>query len=63
MKVMIQSINFDATEKLEEYIIKKTKKVEKFFDEIMALDETDDLHPIRLHARTLFELKENTTSP
>ncbi|HNX88232.1 MAG TPA: ribosome-associated translation inhibitor RaiA [Paludibacteraceae bacterium] len=38
MKVMIQSINFDATEKLEEYIIKKTKKVEKFFDEIRIVD-------------------------
>jgi len=38
MKVMIQSINFDATEKLEEYVNKKTKKIEKFFDEIRVID-------------------------
>ena len=38
MKVMIQSINFDATEKLEEYVNKKAKKIEKFFDEIRIID-------------------------
>ena len=37
MKVMIQSINFDATEKLEEYVNKKAKKIEKFFDEIRII--------------------------
>ena len=35
---MIQSINFDATEKLEEYVNKKAKKIEKFFDEIRIID-------------------------
>lgn len=38
MKVMIQSINFDATEKLEDYVNKKAKKIEKFFDEIRIID-------------------------
>ena len=38
MKVMIQSINFDATEKLEEYVNKKAKKIENFFDEIRIID-------------------------
>ena len=38
MKVMSQSINFDATEKLEEYVNKKAKKIEKFFDEIRIID-------------------------
>ena len=38
MKVMIQSINFDATEKLEEYVNRKAKKIEKFFDEIRIID-------------------------
>lgn len=38
MKLRIQSVNFDATEKLEEYITKKVSKLEKFFDEIMNVD-------------------------
>ena len=38
MKLRIQSINFDATEKLEAYIDKKTKKLEKFFDEIKTVE-------------------------
>ena len=38
MKLRIQSINFDATEKLEEYVNKKAKKIEKFFDEIRIID-------------------------
>ena len=39
------------------------RDAQKFFDEIMALGESDDFRPIRLHARTLFELKENTPFP
>ena len=38
MKIRIQSVNFDATEKLEAYITKKMSKIEKIFDEIMAID-------------------------
>ncbi len=38
MKLRIQSVNFDATEKLEQYVNKKVSKLEKFFDEIMNVD-------------------------
>ena len=38
MKFRIQSINFDATEKLEAYINKKVSKLEKVFDDIMTID-------------------------
>lgn len=38
MKLRVQAINFDATEKLEQYIEKKASKLEKFFDEIMNVD-------------------------
>lgn len=38
MKLRIQSVNFDATEKLQEYISKKVSKLEKFFDEIMNVE-------------------------
>jgi putative sigma-54 modulation protein len=38
MKINIQSVNFDATEKLNEHINKKTKKIEKVFDDIMSID-------------------------
>ncbi|HLP04985.1 MAG TPA: ribosome-associated translation inhibitor RaiA [Paludibacter sp.] len=38
MKLRIQSINFDATTSLEAYINKKSKKLEKFFDEIVNLE-------------------------
>ncbi|HRG03707.1 MAG: ribosome-associated translation inhibitor RaiA [Paludibacteraceae bacterium] len=38
MKFRIQSINFDATEKLEAYINKKAMKLSKVFDEIMTMD-------------------------
>lgn len=38
MKLRIQSVNFSATEKLEAYIEKKVKKIEKIFDSIMTVD-------------------------
>lgn len=38
MKLRIQSVNFDATEKLEAYINKKSKKIVKIFDDIMTMD-------------------------
>ena len=38
MKLRIQSINFDATSTLENYISKKTSKLEKFFDEIISFE-------------------------
>jgi len=38
MKVRIQSINFDATSKLEAYIDKKLSKIGKFFDEVQNVD-------------------------
>lgn len=38
MKFRIQSINFDATEKLEAYVTKKATKLEKVFDDIMTID-------------------------
>ena len=38
MKLRIQSVNFDASDKLESYINKKTKKIVKIFDDIMTRD-------------------------
>ena len=38
MKLRIQSINFDATSTLENYVNKKTSKLEKFFDEIISFE-------------------------
>lgn len=38
MKLRIQSVNFDASDKLESYINKKTKKIVKIFDDIMTMD-------------------------
>ncbi|MGC3976925.1 MAG: ribosome-associated translation inhibitor RaiA [Paludibacteraceae bacterium] len=38
MKLRIQSINFDATERLQEYVSKKVSKLEKFFDEILNVE-------------------------
>lgn len=38
MKLRIQSINFDATSQLEAHINKKVSKLEKFFDELQAVD-------------------------
>ncbi|NLI72627.1 MAG: ribosome-associated translation inhibitor RaiA [Bacteroidales bacterium] len=38
MKLLIQSVNFDATEKLEAYINKKIKKRERIFDDIMTMN-------------------------
>lgn len=38
MKLLIQAVNFDATEKLEAYIDKKAKKLGKVFDNIMTMD-------------------------
>ena len=37
MKLHVQAVNFDATEKLETYISKKSKKIVKVFDE-MTMD-------------------------
>ena len=36
MEVKIQSVHFDATEKLRSYIDKKLSKVEKFSDEVIS---------------------------
>ncbi len=36
MELRIQSIHFDATEKLEAFVEKKIKKLEKFNDEIIT---------------------------
>jgi putative sigma-54 modulation protein len=38
MKLHVQAVNFDATEKLETYISKKSKKIVKVFDEILTMD-------------------------
>lgn len=38
MNINIQAINFEATEKLQEYIDKKGRKLIKFFDEIQTID-------------------------
>jgi len=38
MKLRIQAINFDATAQLEAYINKKVSKLEKNFDEMLAID-------------------------
>ena len=38
MKLRIQSINFSATSQLEAYINKKVSKLEKFFEQLQAID-------------------------
>ena len=38
MEIKIQSIHFDATEKLESFIEKKTAKLEKSFEEIQKVE-------------------------
>ncbi len=38
MELRIQSLNFDATEKLEAYVGKKAKKLERFFDDFLTMD-------------------------
>ena len=38
MKLTIHPVKFECTEKLEKYIEKKTKKLEKFFGEIQTID-------------------------
>ncbi len=38
MTVNIQSIKFEATQKLEEHITKKVTKLEHFFDEIITAE-------------------------
>ena len=38
MEVKVQSIHFDATEKLQAFIEKKTAKLEKSFEDIQKVD-------------------------
>ena len=38
MKIKIQSIKFDSTQKLNDYITKKVGKLENHFDEILTVD-------------------------
>ncbi|MCR4773420.1 MAG: ribosome-associated translation inhibitor RaiA [Prevotella sp.] len=38
MEIKIQSIHFDATEKLEEFIEKKVAKLEKAYEDIQKVD-------------------------
>lgn len=38
MKLRIQAVNFDSTEKLDAYITKKANKLIKVFDAIMTVD-------------------------
>lgn len=40
MEIRIQSIHFDATEKLQEFIEKKVSKLEKFSEEIRKVEVT-----------------------
>ena len=38
MEIKIQSIHFDATEKLQAFIEKKTAKLEKYYEEIQKVE-------------------------
>lgn len=38
MDIKIQSLHFDATDKLKEFIQKKVNKLEKYSDEILSAD-------------------------
>lgn len=40
MDIRIQSVHFDATEKLQEFVQKKVSKLEKYSDEIISVDVT-----------------------
>lgn len=35
MEIKMQAVNFDASEKLEAYVVKKVSKMGKFFDQIL----------------------------
>ena len=39
MEVRIQAIHFDATERLQDFIQKKTAKLEKYCDDINKVEE------------------------
>lgn len=38
MEIRIQSLNFDATEKLQSFIQKKVQKLERFYDNIAQVE-------------------------
>lgn len=38
MEIKIQAVNFDATEKLQEFIEKKVSKLEKVFEDIQKVE-------------------------
>ena len=45
MKINVQSIKFDADQKLLDFIDKKVGKLEKFFDNIISCDVADSASP------------------
>ena len=38
MEILIQSIRFDATEKLQEFVTKKVEKLEKSYEDIQKVE-------------------------
>lgn len=57
MEIRVQSIKFDADQKLLEFIDKKVSKLPKFFDNIVATEVTLSLLPdhenkhVKMHVR------------
>ena len=53
MKINVQSIKFDADQKLLDFIDKKVGKLEKFFDNIISCDVALTVQPDHGPAMTL----------
>ncbi|MBR3303415.1 MAG: HPF/RaiA family ribosome-associated protein [Bacteroidales bacterium] len=56
MEIRIQSVKFDADEKLLVFVNKKVEKLEKFFDGFMEADVTLSLLPDQLNKECKIKL-------
>ena len=59
MQIQVQSIRFDADAKLLEYLDKKVRKLETFFDKIISADVSLRLEPTGQVQDKIFEIKLN----
>ncbi len=57
MEIRIQSVKFDADEKLLAFVEKKVEKLEKFFDGFMEADVTLSLLPDQLNKECKVKLQ------
>ncbi|MFK7970366.1 MAG: ribosome-associated translation inhibitor RaiA [Bacteroidia bacterium] len=59
MQLTIQSINFDADEKLQGYVTKKTEKLSRFFDRITGGQVYLKISKPQSHNNKIVEIKLN----